>query len=130
MQARFAGSFCSLVLAWLCALGATSARHATVAPATARGAVEIVLREVAGAPQLASRVVVAAAAGRTVLERHASHRPAPTLDAARTGASIATAHRVALRRKGVEHARRAHWRAYDAMAPPLRSRFTLIARRV
>lgn len=128
MQARFAGSFCSLVLAWLCALGATSARHATVAPATARGAVGIVLREVAGAPQLASRVVLVAGGPRTASGHQSSHHAAPTPLPAQRRDFRMRAPRVPLSVQAAAHRRRSRWRAYDAAAPPLIGLFTPNAR--
>lgn len=123
MVARSFGSFCSLLLVWLCALGAAPVVHPTLAPATARSAVELALRDIAEAPQLASRAVSVHVTTSRIVERSAPNRLAPLAALAEPFArTVSSAARTALRRQATMHDDRPRWRAYDAAAPPTPSR--------
>jgi hypothetical protein len=119
MMARSFGSLCSLLLVWLCALGAEPARHPVVTRAAARSVEELALRDVAEAPRLAPR-----ASATSVATPRFAERSAPTvflaLPAERFArlSGVALTTRTALGRQAAAHAARPRWRAYDAAAPP------------
>lgn len=126
MVTRSFGSFCSLLVAWLCALGAlgaTPALRPVGQSLVARGGVELALRDVAEAPLLGARASARRAAVARVAERNAA--PAFSWFAAGGVPSLReTAHatRMMLVRQEAAHTSRARWRAYDAAAPPALSR--------
>ena len=122
-MARSAGSFLSLLLVWLCALGAGPTSHPAANPIAARGAAEVALRDVADAPVLVSRALVVRSASPRSVERD-SASPVSWFIATRRAAAPRTqrATRTTLDRQAVAHARRLRWRVYDAAAPPALSR--------
>lgn len=121
---RPGASLWSLLLLWLCMLGAGPARHAAQQPFVARSAVELALRDVAETPLLASRAVATRLSSVRLAERDApsSHvaTPLPSLDA--IAPSRAAGVRITLALQGDAHAGRPRWRPYDAAAPPSLSR--------
>jgi hypothetical protein len=122
-MARSVGSVCSLVLVWLCALGAGPARHPAGQPLVARSAVAVALRDVAEAPLLGTRALAGRAAPARVVERDL----VPTFSWFATAgepSARGTRHvtRMTLVRQSAAHDQRPRWRAYDAAAPPAHSR--------
>jgi hypothetical protein len=121
--ARSVGSFCSLLLIWLCAMGAAPARRPATGPFAIRGAAELALRDVVEMPRLTARLLVERTASPRSPERDAmAHRSwfmaphrAPAQDC-----GVAT--RTTLANQTVAHAERPRWRTYDAAAPPALSR--------
>lgn len=123
-MARASGSLCTLLLAWLCALGAGPVRHPATTPVVVRSAVELALRDVADAPQLASRLLGTRVGSSRPVERDAATWPltlfaAPTEQRTPLGARAV---RATLNAQAIAHAARPRWRAYDAIAPPALSR--------
>jgi hypothetical protein len=120
MMTRSFGSFCSLLLVWLCALGAGPTRHPATQPLVARGAAELALRDVAEVPLVGTRAVSARSAAPRLVERDAPPTQAPiassrvALAADPTRATHAT-----LERQSAAHAGRPRWRVNDAAAPPI-----------
>lgn len=118
---RAFGSFCSLLLVWLCALGAGPHRHVDGLPFVARSASVVALRDVADGPRLASRIDV----GRAVVSRLGEgqvpgpHLPSGSLRSAWFEYAATEFSRALVTRQEDAHAGRARWRAYDAAAPPL-----------
>lgn len=123
MMARSFGSFCSLLLVWLCALGAAPVRHPVARAVVARGATELALRDAADVPLVATRAVIAHNSAARPVERDAASPPswlgAPRVSPAPSGRRDAHA---TLDRQATAHASRPRWRAYDAAAPPALSR--------
>jgi len=119
MMARSFGTFCSLLLAWLCALGAGSARHPELRSFVARGAVELALRDAAETPLVGTRAVAARFTSSRLVERDAPPTPAP-LESKRAEllADQAPIAHATLERQSAEHAGRPRWRIYDPAAPP------------
>jgi hypothetical protein len=122
--ARAIGSFCSLLLLWLSALGAGPAPQPVHARESARSAVELAVRDVAEAPRLAARASATHVASLRLAERNA---PAPLSALPEQPvvrvARVALKARATLERQASAHAARPRWRAYDAAAPPARTRF-------
>lgn len=123
-MARPVAALCTLLLAWLGALGVGPVRHPAFAPAVARSAVELAMRDVADSPRLVSRVVVA-----RVTSSRATEREAPRWQLANVAATagwrtpfVASEARATLGAQALAHAARPRWRVYDPAAPPLLSR--------
>ena len=120
MMTRSFGSFCSLLLVWLCALGAGPARHSAPEPLVARGASELALRDVAEAPLVGTRAVSARSAAPRLVAREAppSQVPLASSPVALAGGLTRATH-ATLEHQSTAHSGRARWRVYDAAAPPL-----------
>jgi hypothetical protein len=119
MLARSFGTCCSLLLAWLCALGAGSARHPELRSFVVRGAVELALRDAVETPLVGTRAVAARITSSRLVERDAPPTPAPL--ASRRAALLADPASIThatLERQSAEHAGRPRWRVYDPAAPP------------
>lgn len=120
MPRRPGASFCSLLLVWLCALGAGPARHVAAQPVVARSAAELALRDVAEAPLLASSAVAARVSSVRLAERDAPspHVTTPLRSVEAIAPTRAAGVRIALALQDDSHVGRARWRQYDAAAPP------------
>lgn len=113
-------SLCSLLLVWLCALGAGPVRQVAPQPVAARSAVELALRDVAEAPVIVPRVVAAPGTSMRLGERNAppAHFTTPVAREALLAPRVARAARVTVALQDGVHRERPRWRAYDAAAPP------------
>jgi hypothetical protein len=121
--ARYLGTFSSMLLVWLCALGAGATSPPAAEPVAIRSAAELALREAAEAPLLASRAQVTRTPNARHVERDVAARLSWLVARRRAPASrTARAARVALGQQARAHATRPRWRPYDAAAPPARSR--------
>jgi hypothetical protein len=126
MLARPGASLCSLLFLWLCALGAGPIGHTAQPPVVARSAVELALRDVAGAPLLVPRSVSQRAHAARLTGRDAPSSQLVAPIAITRATALATTRRApgVVARQGEAHAARRRWRAYDAAAPPAPSRIT------
>jgi len=118
---RSFGSFCSLLLVWLCALGAGPQRHADELPFAVRSASAVALRDVADGPRVVSRNDVTRAVVSRLGERQAPgpHFQCGPLRTASFASAATEVARALVTRQEDADAGRARWRTYDAAAPPL-----------
>ena len=124
MKARSLGSLCSLLLVWLCRLGASPLRHPEPRPHVTRGVVHLVVRDVVDTPLLTPRVVGARFSSAQLGSRDAPQAPVASPQATSSPFTLGVRRDVhgALALQDEAHAGRPRWRVYDAVAPPALSR--------
>lgn len=125
MKSRSFASVWSLLVVWLCALGAGPARHPAAQPLVARSAAELALHDVADAPLLGARSLVVRLAPARDAERDSTSTLSwLAVSRALSARGASRGAREALTRQTAAHADRPRWRVYDAAAPPVPSRTT------
>jgi hypothetical protein len=123
MVARSFGTICSLLLVWLCALGASPASHSAPQSAALRSAAELALGDVATTPIVVTRALVAGTATSRGAERDVVS-PLSWFAAPRR-VEIQRAQQATRRtidRQALAHASRPRRRTHDPAAPPALSR--------
>lgn len=123
MVARSFGTICSLLLVWLCALGANPASHSAPQSAALRSAAELAFGDVATTPVLATHALVAGSANPRSIRRNAVSPFwwfAPPRRVEAPSAKRATRRTVS--RQALAHASRPRWRTHDPAAPPALTR--------